>query len=160
MKRYLFGLSLALATIALLGFARSAPAQVADQFKLSGTVTKVELLSKETESFTLRFTIYGEGTIGDFKQVTTANFFWVGGTVVEAGTWLFNDSTRIDVLDPEGEPTGDVIYLESFGTNPPGLGAQGSYEITGGEGSYEDASGKGSFFFRAPGASYNGAIRR
>jgi hypothetical protein len=158
MKRHSSGLSLVLASIALFGFARSAPAHDADPFKLSGTVTNVELLSMDADSFSVRFTIFGAGTIGDYKQVTTANFSWVGGIVAEDGTWLFEDCTRIDVLDEDGVPTGDVIYMEGFGANPD-VGAQGAFKITGGAGLYEGARGNGSFFFRAPTGRYSGVIR-
>jgi hypothetical protein len=147
-------LSLVLATIALVGFAGSTLAQAAEQFALTGTVDTVEILYQDSETLVVRITVYGEGTIGPYSQVTIATFVGVGGT-----TSLFEDSTRIDILDEDGESTGDVIYMEGFGTSHSGIGAQGSYEIAGGEGIYEDASGNGSFFYRSPTARYTGVIR-
>ncbi len=163
MKRHLFRLSFVLATFALLGLASPAPAQErAEPFRLTGTSKTTEDLGGFPSAPTLRFTIPGEGTIGKFVQIATVHFYWVGGEPPFSGPgkYLFEESSVIYVLDDDGNPTGDVIYMEASGANGPWwIGANGGFEITGGEGIYEGASGNGGVQQVYPG-TYIGVIRK
>ena len=163
MKCHLFRLSLVLATVGLLSLAIPAPAQDATKpIRLTGTHKTAEDLGGFPSTPTLRFTIYGEGTIGRFVQIATVHFLWVGGEPAFAGpgTYLFEESSVIYVLGEDGGPTGDVIYLEAHGADGPGiLGANGGFRITGGEGVYEGACGNGGVQDVYPG-TYIGVIRK
>ncbi len=147
MKRHLFGLSLALATIALLAFARSAWAE--NSFKLTGTVTEVVLLGFTEDTYTLQITVYGEGSVGNYKQISIVAFAFLGDT-----TWAFEDETTIYILNEKGKRTRDEIYLVATGVN-----VDGRFEITGGQGLYEGAGGNGAFKYDNPTATYTGVIR-
>jgi hypothetical protein len=149
MKRHLFGLSLALATIALFGFARSAPAQDPDQFKLSGTVTERVLLGFTENTYTVQITVYGEGTVGAYEEISVVTFTYLGDA-----TWAYEDETTIYILNEKGKRTGDEIYIEGFG-----ISADGRFVITGGKGLYEGASGNGAFHFNVPVATFTGVIK-
>jgi hypothetical protein len=153
MKRHLFGLSLVLATIALLGLAASAPAQDGDPFRLTGTTTDVELLGFTEDTFTLQITLSGEGTIGRYQEIAIVTFTHVGGT-----TWKFDGVTTISVLNDQGEPTGDEIYTTDSGTFS-NLRNEGSFRIVGGTGLFDGATGSGAFHYLAPTGTYTGVIR-
>jgi hypothetical protein len=151
MKRSLFRLSLALATIALLSFAGPAPADDVVPFRLSGTETSVELVDVTGDTFTLRITVSGEGTIGSYEEIAFVTFTPVGKT------FKFDGSTTIYALDDKGMPTGDEIYTTDSGTFANGRN-EGSFRIIGGAGLYQDASGSGAFQFVAPTETYTGVI--
>lgn len=163
MKCHLFRLSLVLAIVGLLSLAIPAAARdTAEPLRLTGVNKTVEDLGGFPSTPTLRFTIYGEGTIGRFVQIATVHFFWVGGEPAFSGpgTYLFEESSVIYVLDDDDQPTGDVIYMEAHGADGPGIrGANGGFRITGGEGIYEGASGNGGVQDVYPG-TYIGVIRK
>jgi hypothetical protein len=74
--------------------------------------------------------------------------------------YLLEESSEIYVLDDDGAPTGDVIYLEACGVDGRlVIGAFGGFRITGGEGVYEGASGSGKVVNAYPG-TYIGEIYR
>jgi hypothetical protein len=152
MKRSLFRLSLVLATIALVSFAGLASADDGVPFRLSGTETSVELVGVTGDTFTLRITVSGEGTIGSYEEIAFVTFTPVGDN-----TWKFDATTTIYVLDDEGMPTGDEINTTGFGTFANGRN-EGSFRIMGGAGLYQDASGSGAFKYIAPTETYTGVI--
>jgi hypothetical protein len=156
MTRSLLRLSLVLAALAVLAFAKPAPADEGDPFRLTGTETCVELVDVSGDSFTLRITVSGEGTIGSYEEVAYVTFTPAGDNTLK-----FDATTTITVLGEEGEPTGDVIYTTGSGTFSTGTNNprnDGSFRIIGGEGIYEGASGSGAFKFLAPTETYTGVI--
>jgi hypothetical protein len=152
MTRTLIRHSFVLATLALLGFARTAAAEPGVPFKIAGTETGRVLLDVTDDGFVVQTTVFGEGTIGSYMQISVVTLTFGGDETLK-----FEDETTIYVLNGAGEPTGDVIYIEDTGTYSTGRN-EGSYRIVGGEGLYEGASGAGAFKFLAPNASYNGVI--
>jgi hypothetical protein len=140
-----------LATIALVSFAGSAPADEGVPFRLTGTETSVELVGVNGDTFTLRITVAGEGTIGSYEEVAYVTFTPVGNTL------KLNGITTITVLDDQGQPTGDEIDTTDSGTFSNGRN-EGSFRIIGGAGLYQDAGGSGAFKFVAPTETYTGVI--
>ena len=110
----------------------------------------------------LRFTILGKGSVGDFVQIATVHFVLDTDPAVSGPgpVYLVEESSEIHVFGDDGQPTGDVIYLEAsgvdFGAAP---GAFGDFHITGGKGIYQDASGSGKMVNTYPG-TYVGTIFR
>ena len=160
MKRHLISVFclLALGTVGTPSLAQERD----DLFLLHGMSKTTEDLGGFPYTPTLRFTILGKGSIGDFVQIATVHFNWVGEEPPFSGrgVYLFEESSEIYPLDDDGVPTGDVIYLEACGVDGRlVIGAFGEFRITGGEGAYEGASGGGKVVNGYPG-TYVGQINR
>jgi len=161
MKRYLFPLLCLAALGTVLAMASPGVAhEQGEPFHLRGMSKTAEDLGGFPETPTLRFTILGKGSIGDFVQIATVHFYWVGGEPAFSGpgVYLVEESSEIYVLGDDGQPTRDVIYLEACGVDfGIAVGAFGDFRITGGKGIYKRASGSGQVVNAYPG-TYVGEI--